>query len=194
MRRYLLLSMLAVGLAACGTTQMSMPYSPAAQPVSVNRPVVAMGTVTDRREDGREDANWIGTVRGSFGNPVKRLEAPVPVSEIVRQAFSDALAARGMLATGAPRYLLSVEILQFKSDQVGRREATVEFQVTLTPSGGGAVVLQDRELANQITGSVLTLSAGVFGSLDELRAIALSTMSQAIDRILDKPGFAAALR
>jgi hypothetical protein len=35
----------------------------------------------------------------------------VPVSEVVRQAFSDALAARGMLATGAPRYLLSVEIL-----------------------------------------------------------------------------------
>jgi hypothetical protein len=70
----------------------------------------------------------------------------------------------------------------------------VEFQVTLTLAAGGAVVLQDRELANQITGSVLTLSAGVFGSLDELRAIALSTMSQAIDRILDKPGFAAALR
>lgn len=194
MRRFLLLSMLGLGLTACGTTQMSMPYSPTAQPVSVGRPVVALGTVTDRREDGREDPNWIGTVRGGFGNPLKRLEAPVPVSEVVRQAFSDALAARGMLATGAPRYLLSVDIIQFKSDQVGRREATVEFQVTLTPAAGGAAVLQDRELANQITGSVLTLSAGVFGSLDELRAIALSTMSQAIDRILDKPGFAAALR
>lgn len=194
MRRFLLLSMLSLGLTACGTTQMSMPYSPTAQPVSVGRPVVALGTVTDRREDGREDPNWIGTVRGGFGNPLKRLEAPVPVSEVVRQAFSDALAARGMLATGTPRYLLSVDIIQFKSDQVGRREATVEFQVTLTPAAGGAAVLQDRELANQITGSVLTLSAGVFGSLDELRAIALSTMSQAIDRILDKPGFAAALR
>jgi hypothetical protein len=194
MRRLILLSLLGLGLAACGTTQMPMPYTPAAQPVSVSRPVVAVGTVTDSREEGREDPHWIGTVRGGFGNPLKRLEAPVPVSDVVRQAFSDALAARGMLASGAPRYVLSVDIIQFKSDQVGRREATVEFQVTLTPASGGAAALQDRELANQITGSVLTFSAGVFGSLDELRAIALATMSQAIDRILDKPGFVAALR
>lgn len=194
MRRLFLLSLLGLGLAACGTTQMSMPYTPAAQPVSVSRPVVALGTVTDSREEGREDPHWIGTIRGGFGNPVKRLEAPVPVSDVVRQAFSDALAARGMLATGAPRYVLSVDIIQFKSDQVGRREATVEFRVTLTPAAGGAAVLQDRELANQVGGSLITFSAGVFGSLDDLRAIALSTMSQAIDRILDKPTFAAALR
>jgi len=63
------------------------------------RPVVAVMQVTDRREDGREDPNWIGTIRGGFGNPNKRLEAPVP--EVVRQAFVDALRARGLLAPAA---------------------------------------------------------------------------------------------
>jgi hypothetical protein len=65
--------------------------------------------------------------------------------------------------------------------------------VTLTTSSN-APVLTDRERAYQVGGSMITLSSGIFGSVEDLRGIALSTMSQAIDRILDKPGFAAALR
>lgn len=194
MRRMFMMSLLCLGLAACGTTQVSMPYTPASQPLAVSRPVVAVGTVTDRREDGREDANWIGTIRGGFGNPIKRLEADRPVAEVVRQAFTDGLAARGMLATGAPRYTLAVEVLQFKSDQLSRREATVEFRASLLPVAGGAPVLVVQERANQVGGSAITLAAGVFGSLDDLRAIAMSTMSEAVDRVLNRPDFAQALR
>jgi uncharacterized lipoprotein YajG len=193
MRRMLALSLLCLGLAACGTTQMPMTYAPTVTPVAVSRPVVAVGTITDRRENGREDPRWIGTIRGGFGNPIKTLEASEPVTEVVRKAFTDALAARGMLAPAAPRYTLSVDIVQFKADQVARREATVEFRVTLAQAGG-ASVLTTQERANQVGGSVVTLSAGVFGSVEDLHAIALSTMNQAIDRILDKPEFAAALR
>ena len=194
MRRLFVMSLLCLGLAACGTTQVSMPYTPASRPLAVSRPVVAVGTVTDRREDGREDANWIGTIRGGFGNPIKRLEADRPVAEVVRQAFTDGLAARGMLATGAPRYTLAVEVLQFKSDQLSRREATVEFRASLLPAAGGAPVLVVQERANQVGGSAITLAAGVFGSLDDLRAIAMSTMSEAVDRVLNRPDFAQALR
>lgn len=194
MRRLLAASLLCLGLAACGTTQVSMPYSATATPAVVGRPVVTVAAVTDRREDGREDPNWIGTIRGGFGNPIKRLEADRPVTEVVRAAFTDALAARGMLAQGAGRYALSVEVLQFKSDQLSRREATVELRATLTPAGGGAPVLVVQERANQVGGSAITLAAGVFGSLDDLRAIALSTMNEAVDRVVNRPDFAAALR
>jgi hypothetical protein len=194
MRRLLVLSMLCLGLTACGTTQMPLTYAPTAAPVVVSRPVVTVGTVTDRREGGREDPRWIGTIRGGFGNPIKMLEAPEPVTEVVRKAFTDALALRGMLAPAAPRYALLVEVVQFKADQLGRREATVEFRVSLAPASGGAPVLTLQEKANQVGGSVLTLSAGVFGSVEDLHAIALSTMNQAIDRILNKPEFASALR
>lgn len=194
MRRMLALSLLCLGLAACGTTQMPMTYAPTVTPMAVSRPVVAVGAVTDRRENGLEDPRWIGTIRGGFGNPIKTLEAPEPVTEVVRKAFTDALAARGMLAPAAPRYTLSVDIVQFKADQVARREATVEFRVVLAPATGGAAVLTTQERANQVGGSVITLSSGVFGSVEDLHAIALGTMNQAIDRILDKPEFAAALR
>jgi uncharacterized lipoprotein YajG len=193
MRRFFALSLLCLGLSACGTTQLPMAYAPTVQPVAVARPVVALGTVTDQRQDGRENPHWVGTIRDGFGIPMKRLEAPAPVTEVVRQAFSDALAARGMLAGATPRYTLSVVILQFDANQYSRREATVEFQVTLT-SAGGQQVLSDRERAYQVGGSLITLSSGIFGSVEDLRAIALTTMNQAIDRILDKPSFAAALR
>ncbi|HWX48326.1 MAG TPA: hypothetical protein VNZ61_09750 [Roseomonas sp.] len=190
--------LLCLGLAACGTTQASLPYTPASPPVAqpMARPVVAITQVTDRREDGREDPNWIGTIRGGFGNPIKRLEAPVPVAEVVRQAFADALQARGLLAPNAEwaRYGLEVDILTLHADQVVRREATVEFRITLRPVNGSAPVLVEQERANRVGGSAITLSAGVFGSVDDLRLIVQQTMSEAIDRLLDKPNFTAALR
>ncbi|MXP64238.1 hypothetical protein E0493_12875 [Roseomonas sp. M0104] len=190
--------LLCFALAACGTTQASLPYTPASAPAApaMARPVVLVTQVTDRRADGREDPNWIGTIRGGFGNPIKRLEAPVPLAEVVRKAFADALLARGLLAPDAStaRYHLAVEILALNADQLARREATAEFRVTLRPASGGAPVLMDQERANRVGGSVITLSAGVFGSIDELRQIAQQAMSEAIDRLLDKPSFAAALR
>jgi hypothetical protein len=194
MRRMIAVSLLCLALAGCGTTQMPMPYTATSQVVAVASPVVVVGAVTDSREEGKEDANWIGTIRGGFGNPIKRLEAPVPVTEVVRQAFTDALASRGMLAAGAGRYVLAVDIRQFKSDQMARREATVEFRVSLVPVSGGNAILVDQVSANNVGGSAITLASGVFGSLDDLREIVLRTMSEAIDRILDKPAFAAALR
>lgn len=198
MRRLAAVSLLCLGLAACGTTQATLPYTPEATPVVQPhaRPVVALGAVTDLREGGREDPRWIGTIRGGFGNPIKRLDAPGPVTEVVRQAFADALAARGLLAPGADaaRYLLAVEILDLRANQLNRREGVAEFRVALSRANGGVPVLTDRERATRMSGTVITLTAGVFGSMEELQKVAQQAMSAAIDQILDKPGFAAALR
>lgn len=193
MRRLFVLSMLCLGLTACGTTQMPLTYTPTAAPVVAGRPLVAVGAVTDTRQDGRENPYWIGTIRDGMGIPMKRLEAPTPVTEVVRQGFTDALGARGMLASGAPAYTLSVTVLQFDANQYSRREATVELQVTLSTMAG-MPVLTDRARAYQVGGSVVTLARGIFGSVEDLNAIARSTMSEAIDRVLNKPEFAAALR
>jgi uncharacterized lipoprotein YajG len=193
MRRLLALSMVCLGLTACGTTQMPLTYAPTAQPTQVFRPAVSIGTVTDTRDNGRENPYWVGTIRDGMGIPMKWLEAPQPLTEVVRQAFSDALAARGMLARVAPAYVLSVTILQFDANQYSRREATVELQVSLA-TAAGMPVLTDRVRAYQVGGSVITLARGIFGSVEDLNAVARSTMSEAIDRILNKPEFASALR
>lgn len=196
MRRRSMLSLAGIGLvlAGCGSTQSAMPYAPTRVPVQVGRPLVTVGTVTDSREGTKDDPNWIGTIRGGFGNPIKRLEAEGPVSGVIAQAFRDGLAARGMLAGGAGRYRMDVDIIRFDADQVGRREATAEFRVSLHPAAGGGVVFSRTARANQISGSALTFSAGVFGSVEELRGIALSTMNEAVDQALDDPALAAALR
>ncbi|MCI0753997.1 YajG family lipoprotein [Teichococcus vastitatis] len=192
----LIAAALLLGLAACGTTEANLVYTPATAMTSPAqaRPVVAVGTVVDRREDGREDPRWIGTIRGGYGNAMKRLDAPVPVTEVVRQAFTDALRARGLLATGAPRYTIGVEILQLNANQYVRREGNAEFRISLIPAAGGPPVLVDQGSASRVSGSMLSLAAGAFGSVEELRLVAQQAMSEAIDKLLDKPGFAAALR
>lgn len=198
LRRLLSLLVICLGVSACGTTQVAMPYTPAARPApaAAARPVVAVGNVSDERRDGREDANWIGTIRDGYGIPVKRLEAPGPVRDVVRQAFADALAARGLLAPAgaAPRYELTVRITQFDANQYVRREATADFQVTLTERGSNRTAWSGRGRAQQVDGNLLSLSTGVFASVDDLRQTALRTMSEAIDRALDDPAFRAALR
>lgn len=196
MSRLLILCLMCLGLAACGTTQVPMTYSPVVAPVVQPgaRPVIAVNTVVDLREGGKEDANWIGTIRGGYGNPLKRLETVQPVTEVVRQAFRDALAARGLLAAETPRYLLNVDVLQLSASQYQRRDATAEFRVTLLPAPDGAPVYVDQEKAYRVDGSAFTLASGAFGSVDDLHRVALQTMNEALDRIADKPGLVAVLR
>jgi hypothetical protein len=45
-----------------------------------------------------------------------------------------------------------------------------------------------------VEGSVLTLSAGIFGSVEELRALMEKTLQQAIDQALDDPALRNAVR
>lgn len=196
--RLLLLPLLAA-VAACGTTQASMPYAPTVrvQPVAASSPVVAVSRqVANLRRAGREDPNWIGTIRGGYGNPLKRLSSDVPVEQVVGQAFAAGLAARGLHAPGtdASPYVLAVTIHQFDANQYVRREATADFSTVLTDRATGREVWRDRHRAYNVDGSFLSLSVGVAASPEDLRRVALRTMSEAVDALLDKPGFRTALR
>lgn len=196
--RLLLIPLLA-SLAACGTTQTNMPYSPTV-PVTAAVPASPAVAVSDRvaneRRAGREDPTWIGTIRGGYGNPLKRLNSDVPVDQVVARAFADGLAARGLQAPagGASPYLLSITIHQFDANQYVRREATADFSAVLTERATGREVWRDRHRAYKVDGSLLSLSTGVLASTEDLRRVALLTMSEAVDALLDKPAFRAALR
>src|SRR3712207_1370693 len=103
--------------------QTSMPYTPTVQvqPVAAAGPVVAVSEqVANLRRAGREDAMWIGTIRGGYGNPLKRLHSDVPVDQVVAQAFAAGLAARGLHAPGgggAWPSLIAVPQHQFDANQ-----------------------------------------------------------------------------
>jgi uncharacterized lipoprotein YajG len=184
-------------LAACGTTQSPMAYAPTV-PVSTaaSRPqVTVVQAVTNQRRAGSDDPRWIGTIRGGYGNPVKTLEADRPVDQVVAGAFSDALAARGLQAASeGGRYALAITIYQFDANQYVRREATADFGIRVTERATGREVWSDRTKAYNVDGSILSLSTGVFASVDDLRRVALRSMSEAVDTLLDKPGFRAAIR
>ena len=194
--KLLFLPLLAM-LAACGATQTSMPYAPtvAVQPAAPSRPVVTvLDSVANERRAGREDPTWIGTIRGGYGNPLKALHADAPVDQVVARAFRDGLAARGLhAAEAASPYSLAVTIHQFDANQYVRREVTADFGAVLTERDSGREVWRDRHRAYLVDGSIFAINTGVFASTEDLRRVALRGMSEAVDTLLDKPGFRAAL-
>ncbi len=183
-------------LAACGTTQVTLPYGATgtAQPAP-GQPVVTVEKVDNQRVTGREDPTWVGTIRGGYGNPIRALNTAEPVDRVVAQAFRDGLAARGLNApAGQGRYMLAVVIHQFDANQYVRREATADFSIVVTERATGREVWRDREKVYNVDGSILALNVGVFASPDDMQRTAALTMNQAIDRLLDKPGLRAAIR
>jgi uncharacterized lipoprotein YajG len=189
---------LVLALAACATPPVSMPYAPtvAVQPAVAARGAVSVDRVDNQRVRGREDPNWVGAIRGGFGNPVKVLTSTEPVDRVVMRAFSDGLAARGLGAgTGArARYVLSVTIHELSANQLARREAMADFTAVLRDEATGREVWRDREMVHNVDGNLFTTGTGVLASSEELLQITVRTMNQAIDRLLDKPGFRSAIR
>lgn len=183
-----------VMLSGCVTRQVALSYSPpapAAIPTGDHRPVVGIKTVVDDRSN---DPHWLGAVRGGYGNPLKILETEEPVKDVVAKAFSDALAARGMLApAGNEAIEVTITIHRFDCSQYLRREAHADFEIALTNSRTGNSVYADRVTADTVNGSIFAMNVGIFGSTDLLRMAAVQTMDDAINTALDKPGFLAAV-
>ena len=187
-----------LAVAACGATQAPMGYAPtvAIQPAATARPVLQVAAqVTNERRTGREDPTWIGTIRGGYGNPLKALHAPEPVDQVVRKAFADGLAARGLNSPGVNSlYVLAITVHQFDANQYIRREATADFSVVVTERATGREVWRGREKVYIVDGSILSLGVGVFASVEDLQRVALQAMNEAVDKLLDKPELRAAIR
>lgn len=182
-------------LGACGFTQYPMPYS--APPGLVGArppgPIARVTEVQTARETGRESDRWIGTIRGGFGNPLKYIEADRPVTDIVRTAVDEALGARGWLAGQDPRVEVRVTIREFDANRYARLEATAAIELTLRERGSGRTLWRAMERVYNVTGSVIALDSGIFASTGELHALMVRTMNEAINKLLDRPDFAAAL-
>ena len=80
---------------------------------------------------------------------------------------------------------------QLSSNQVARREATTAFSLELRDAGG-RLLHTDRAEVTEVNGSVITFDAGALASIEDLRAITVQAMTEAIDQALNKPAFVAA--
>jgi len=153
---------------------------------------VSIGQVTDLRSD---HSNRIGTIRSRVGIPIRSVESDQPVPQAVAGAFAGALQARGMLAApGNGRYRLDIAVRRLEADKLRRSEAHAAFSVTLVNQATGARLYQDEAAADTMTGWVMGLEVGVFANSGEMKQQVQQTMAQAIDGVLSKPAFIAALR
>ena len=186
MRKVAFGALMAAGLlSACGTHQVPMTYNSAAvaQKPAAAKPDVEVLTVTDSRKyTGRH----LGAIRGGYGNTLKTLETSQPVKDVVNQAFTDGLAARGLLARGGGgHYGLDVTVEKLDCSQLVRREAHARFQVTVFDKITGRPIYTKMYEDNRADEG--TLAGGVFGSVEALGKIANDSMQAAVDQALDNP-------
>ena len=186
-------SFLCAALVGCGTTRAPMTYQPTASvEKSTMSGQVAVGSFVDSR--GEADPTWAGAIRGGFGNSLKVLALDKPVADVIKAAFADGLRARGAspsLTGGQPQ--LTGVVRKFECDQYVRREATIELELTVLDSNGHTKFTRSYR-SNTLDGSVLTLSTGVFASVEDLRAVMERTLRETVDKALDDSALRAALQ
>ncbi len=179
-----LAALLALAATACSTTAVDLPYSPLVPPTASGVPAIAAVTATDARDE--KDPTYIGAVRGGVGNPVDTIVTKTPIADQVKTAFEQALSARHLL--GAPgRDTLAIQVTKLSANQTIVRTANAAFRIELR-DGAGRILYSD-------SADVSRSSGYVFGSkVSDLNALGLRAMSEAIDQVLEKPGFLAAVK
>ncbi|MBI2241910.1 MAG: SHOCT domain-containing protein [Magnetospirillum gryphiswaldense] len=178
-------------LAACTTTPTTLSYNPSAVRQSAPaKASVAVDAITDSR---KHDANWLGAIRGGFGNPLKTLVTDVPVKDVVADAFRAGLSARGLNTTNS-KYVMSLNVVQFDCNQYVRREAHARIDMVLHDRATGAEAFRKTASADLVVGDLITMDAGIFAEVEDLRKVANDALQQAVDMALDDPAFVRLVR
>ena len=184
-RSGLLLVLLASIAAVIGCTRVvSLRYEPPGTVEAEPRTgLVRVERFRDARRNGRHE---LGRIRGFFGNALKFVETEEPVAAEVTRVFEEALAARGLLATGSGSIVLRGELRKLDCNHYHEREAHAELALELRDSSGR--VLLQRVYQNEHRGGG-GFTSGVFASRRKLAALAERTLAGAIDAALSDPGF-----
>jgi len=153
----------------------------------INYPIMGVGQFTDYRGHG---SNWLGAIRGGYGNPLKTIETNVPVKNIVKNAFQSALEQRGLYSNyETAKYILNVDVLQYDCNQLVRKESHIKLNVLITDSDTNQKVFSDHIIADNVEGSSLSIKTGIFASVNDLKELAEKTLSQAINNFFNNPNF-----
>jgi hypothetical protein len=170
----------------CSTHMVGMTYD--TPEIGVSRSETAAPLrVTSFRDERGTDADWLGAIRGGYGNPLKRLRTEVPTAELVTEAFRDALVARGLLIPGQNANLVVTGALKkLDCSYYVNREAHAHILVEVAEAGSRNLVFEKLYKADQKEGGV---GAGIFASVEGLHRLAERTMREAIDMAVDDLDF-----
>lgn len=166
-------------LSSCGSTAVSLDYQPSLGQNIPGPRKLSVGRFADMRQEG---AYYLGEVKTPIGTPLERINSRVPVDEVVRNAFSHGLHARGMLAgVGAP-YVITGEILQLHGDQVVRPAGYARIRINVVKTSSGQIVFSRVYSGERESGAYLPGSGSPVPMIRELISRALQDV---VDRALD---------
>lgn len=192
MRRGTVTGLVLLGLAlvvgGCSNTVSGLAYAPVPSVAAGTRPAVGAVVATDRR---KEEPHLLATIMGGFGNPLKQLRTPKPVKDEVADAVTEGLRARGLLAAGgAAPFRVELVVRTFDADMIIGRTARIDLGLAVI-DGAGRTVYEDAVTDSQ--SETKFFQTGILADINELKALCEIVLARAVDGLLDKPGFRAAV-
>jgi len=184
------LATICLAMAAC-TTDGTLTYAPtSAAVISIApTPVIASVTSLDQR---KESSKRLATIMGGYGNPLKILDTTSPVSDEVAKVFAQALEQRGLLRGGvAAPYRMKLIVHRFDADQYLNAGARTNIDMQILDQSGRIVY---RDSAQTSNARLQLFKSGIFASITELQQMAQDVLDAAVDRLVDKFAFRAAVQ
>ncbi len=177
-------------ISACSTpSNLNYDSSKIAVAKQPARALVDLSDITDSRKHG---PNWLGAIRGGFGEPLKTVTTEVPVKDVVKANFGEALKARGLVGSYS-QYSMQVTIERLDCNQYVRREAHAQITASLVQKSSGRLVFQRQASADRV-GSFNPFDSGLLASSEDLRKVANDVLQDVVDQVLDDPKLAILLR
>jgi uncharacterized lipoprotein YajG len=171
-------------LSGCWTTHFSLKYQPPPKvtPAAAGTPTIMVGTFADMRG---YKPNWIGRIRGTFGNSLERLVVDESVATLVQNQFRDGLRARQVTVVdaGAP-FEISGVIRKLTSLQYVHVETNVEIEVRLRRVSSGDAIFTRTYSAKAVETA---------RPVQAIRALTEKTLGDVVNQALDDPAFRGAL-
>jgi hypothetical protein len=188
--KLLLYMFIVIVLAGCSSHMMAVKYEPLSQPaVSSATENVYVRNVVDSRGT---PSNWLGAIRGGYGNPLKKLYTDDETALVIKGAFEDALKSRGLLGPAEKAgYHIVINLLKFDTSYMVNKEAHANFTMSLVHKSTGISLFSHTYRTDNKKGGA---GAGIFGNVEALAAFAAETLNETIDKALDDPNFLIALK
>ena len=175
-------------LSGCSTHMTKVEYEGAGINSQGVTPSINEVVVSD---DRGTDSDWLGAIRGGYGNVLKTLRTEDSTDVVVDRMYTDALVKSGIYteSTDAP-YTLKVKITKFDCSYYWNREAHAYVDVSLIDNLTSNAKFSKSYKTDEVEAGA---GAGIFGNVDTLRDLAENTMNKTVDKMLTDSEFIKAL-
>jgi len=165
----------------CASYKVQLTYTP--DPSLAPREESAHVSVGAVRDERGTRSDWLGAIRGGFGNPLKKLYTERDTALVVKELFEEGLRVRGMLdVTGSVGFRLDITLAKLDTSNLVNGEAHAHLTVSVVDLATQAEVYSN---LYQTDNTASGIGPGVFGSVNELRDLANRTLNETIDKVLD---------